>query len=229
VTKLLATIAFGAASLWLVVPSAAAQSPSDREIAKAGVFHADDFPAGWRATPPKKSDADPNACPALRRAVGSSRKNRTAKAASDDFERQNDRYSSNVAVARTDDLARRAYKAAASRDMRRCITRIFKEEIKKSTKGYDVKVEGGTVTGSGSYGDESSDIGFKITLSKEPLNQEVFADFVFVRVGRAIGLYLRVSTSESSEFDTPTFDGLITSATGRLTAATGGQPTTATT
>src|SRR5262249_27367551 len=47
---------------------------------------------------------------------------------------------------------------------------------------------------------------------------------VFVRVGRALGIYGRQSTSESSEFDTPTFDGLISSATGRLTTATGGQP-----
>jgi hypothetical protein len=47
VTKVLATIALGAASLGLVAQPAAAQSPSDRDIAKAGVFQTDDFPAGW--------------------------------------------------------------------------------------------------------------------------------------------------------------------------------------
>jgi hypothetical protein len=30
-----------------LTPPAAAQSPSDRDIAKAGVFQTDDFPAGW--------------------------------------------------------------------------------------------------------------------------------------------------------------------------------------
>jgi hypothetical protein len=101
--------------------------------------------------------------------------------------------------------------------------------VKKRTEGAAVKVEGGTVTGSGSYGDESSDIGLKVTVSEGAASQDLFADFVFVRVGRALGIYGRQSTSEQSEFDTPTFDGLITSATGRLTDATGGQTTTETT
>lgn len=49
------------ATLGLVAQTAAAQSPSDREIAKAGVLQADDFPAGWRAIPPVKTTKN---CPA---------------------------------------------------------------------------------------------------------------------------------------------------------------------
>jgi hypothetical protein len=54
VTKVIAIIALGVGSLGLVVPSAAAQAQSDREIAKAGVFQEGDFPAGWRVTPPQE-------------------------------------------------------------------------------------------------------------------------------------------------------------------------------
>jgi hypothetical protein len=61
VTKLIATVALGVASLGLVVPSAVAQSPSDCAVAKAGVFQPSDFPAGWRATTHKKS-TDPFKC-----------------------------------------------------------------------------------------------------------------------------------------------------------------------
>jgi hypothetical protein len=211
-----------------LTPPAAAQSPSDRDIAKAGVFQEDDFPAGWRATPSKKTKSDLRNCPTLKKAVGDVRKNRAAESESDDFERRDDHYTSGVIVYRTEDVARRAYGAAASNNMRRCVTRFVKDEVEKKAKeeGFDVKVEVGTVTGSGSYGDESSDIGLTVTASKDSLSQDIFADFVFVRVGRALGVYARVSTSEPSEFDTPTFDGLITSATERLTTATGGEPTT---
>src|SRR5262249_36308717 len=111
---------------------------------------------------------------------------------------------------------------------RRCIERSIKKNAKT-----DVKVEGGTAE-STFYGDESSDIGFKITastggLTGEERHQDLFEDIVVVRIGRSLGLYARVSLSEPTEFDTPTFDGLITSATGRLTEATGRQTTTATT
>jgi hypothetical protein len=227
--KVLATIAVGAASLGLVAQPAAAQSPSDRDIAKAGVFQADDFPTGWRATPHEKSKTDPDACPALKKVAGETRKNKTADVDSDDFERRDDEYQSSVVVFRTEDVARRAYEAAASRALRRCLTRVVKDEVEKRAEEEDiddVKVESGTVTGTGSYGDESSDIAFTVRVSTGDLEQEVFADFVFVRVGRALGVYGRVSTNEPSEFDEPTFDGLITSATERLTTATGGQPTT---
>jgi hypothetical protein len=72
------------------------------------------------------------------------------------------------------------------------------------------------------------------TVSEGNLSQDVFADFVFVRVGRALGAYFYVTESEPggtscSEFssdDCVSFDGLITSATERLTTATGGEPTT---
>src|SRR5262249_15108644 len=133
VTRLIATVALGAAGLALVVPTAAAQSPSDREIAKAGVFQAVDFPAGWRSAPPK-GKTDPNACPALKKAVGSS-KNRTAKVTSDDFERQNDKYSSAVFVYRTEDLVRRVYNAVNSRSVARCLQRFVKDALKKGVEG----------------------------------------------------------------------------------------------
>jgi hypothetical protein len=225
-----AAVAVATASLGLLAQPAAAQSPSDREIAKAGVFQGDDFPGGWRATPHKESKADLNDCPALKKAAGTLRKNKTADVSSDDFKRRDDQYGASVIVYRTEDVARRASGAAASNNLRRCVTRFVKDEVEKIAKeeGLDVKVEGGTVTGSGSYGYESSDIGLKVTVSKDSLSQDVFADFVFGRVGRALGVYFRVSTSEPSDFDTPTLDGLITSATERMTAATGGQTTTAT-
>jgi hypothetical protein len=226
VTKVLATIALGAVGLGLVAPSgAAAQSPSDREIAKAGALQAGDFPAGWRATPPKKS-TDPFKCQVLGKAVARLRNQETARADSDDYERSQDQYSSSAVVFKSEDTAHRTYGVATSRTFQRCLERLSNDAVKKNveSQGFGVKVESGTVTGSGSYGDESSDLGFKITASKGGLNVDYFADIVFARVGRALGLYARVSTSEPSEFDTPTFDGLIRSATDRLTTATGGQP-----
>jgi hypothetical protein len=231
VRKAIATVVLGVASLGLVVPSAAAQSPSDREIAKAGVFQEGDFPAGWRATPHKKNKTDALDCPTFKKAAAATRKSKTADADSDDFERRDDKYTSSIIVFRTEDVSRRAYGAVASDSMHRCLERFVKSELKKigESEGVDVKVETGTVTGTGSYGDESSDFGFTATVSQGTLSQDVFADIVFVRVGRSLGLYSRSSTSEPSEFDTPTFDELLTSATGRLTAATGGQTTTATT
>ena len=220
-----AAVAVAAASLGLLAQPATAQSPNDREIAKAGVFQADDFPAGWRATPDKKSKSDPNDCPTLKNVAGKTRKSKTADVDSDDFKRQDDQYSSGVVVYRTEDVARRVYDAFASRAVRRCLTRLVKNVVEKEDFD-DVKVESGTVTGTGSYGDESSDIALTITASNGGFEQERFADAVFVRVGRALAAYIRDSTSEPSEFDEPTFDGLITSATDRLITATGGQPTT---
>lgn len=232
---LLATCLF-ALTTALSLPAVAARPTvfwkgNDAQLASEGVFMANDFPSGWRATPHKKSKSSLNDCPVLRKALRNVRKNRTANVTSDDFGRGNDQYTSAVVVYRTEDVARRAYAAAASPDMRRCATSLLKNEVTKKVggQGFDVKVEGGTVTGSGSYGDESSDIGFKITASKGGLSEDVFADITFVRVGRTLGGYTRTSTSESSGLDTPTFNGLITTATSRLTNATGGQPNTGST
>jgi hypothetical protein len=36
----------------------------DKQIAKAGVFQADDFPAGWRATPPEANKEKVNSATA---------------------------------------------------------------------------------------------------------------------------------------------------------------------
>jgi hypothetical protein len=219
-----AAVAVAAASLGLLAQPAAAQSPSDREIAKAGVFQADDFPAGWRATPDKKSE-DPFKCPEVEKAVKGLKKQQTAKASGDDFEQGDEQYSSGAVVLRSEDVARRAYKVVASDALQRCIKRTFSDEVKSKgdEEGVDVKVEFGTVTGSGSYGDESSDIGMKITVSQGSLSQDLFADIVFVRVGRALGAYSHISISDvdkecggSSTDDCVSFDALITSATDRL-------------
>jgi hypothetical protein len=112
VKKVLATIALGVASLGLVAPSAAAQSPSDREIAKAGVFQANDFPEGWRATPQKKikNEVTADNCPVVKK-VGGQRKQRTARTEGETFERRNERYESITDVYRSEDAARRVYGA----------------------------------------------------------------------------------------------------------------------
>jgi len=221
--KLLAIVATAAAVVGLGVDAAHAAQPGDMELAKAGVFQADDFPAGWRATPHKKSKTDPLKCPAVEKAVSDLRNAKKTEASSDDYEQGNDQYSSSAVVFRTEDVTRRVYKVVNSRDFRRCLTKLFKDEVGKQDqlKGFDVKVEAGTVTG-GSYGDESANIGLKLTVSKGSLSQDVFADIVFVRVGRALGFYAHVSDKETSTCDefSPencvSFTGLITSATGRL-------------
>jgi hypothetical protein len=127
-------------------------------------------------------------------------------------------------VLRTEGGARRAYKVLTSAATRRCLTRIVKDEVqsKASEQGVDVKTEVGTVTGSSSYGDESSGIGLKFTVTKG-ISVDLFADIVFARVGRTIGLYSHASDSEvdkecgaSSTTDCLSFKGLITAATGRL-------------
>jgi hypothetical protein len=230
VAKFLASIVLGVASLGLVVPSAAAQSPSDREVAKAGLFREGDFPAGWRATPPKKGGSNltaPSSCPVEKRAEGNVRKNRTAKVQSDTFLGPTEGYSSFVFVYRTVDVSRRVFDAVGSNVFHRCARRALQDAVKKNA-GVE-KAEERTVSGTGVYGDESSDVGFKFTLSNGTGTEDVFADLVFARVGRSIGTYSRFGTSETNDFDTPTLDGLITSATGRLTAATGGQSNTGST
>jgi hypothetical protein len=221
--KLLAIVATAAAVVGLGVGASHAAQPGDQELAKAGVFTADDFPAGWRATPPKKNKTDPLKCPAVEKVVSGLRKAKKTKASSDDYEQGNDQYSSSAVVYGTEDVTRRIYKAAASRDFRGCVSKLVKDEVGKQDqlKGFDVKVEVGTVTG-GSYGDESANIGLKLTVSKGSLSQDEFVDIVFVRVGRSLGFYSHVSDKETStcnEFspdDCVSFTGLITSATGRL-------------
>jgi hypothetical protein len=227
-------VAVAAASLGLLAQPAAAQSPSDREIAKTGVFQADDFPAGWRATPPKKTKTDIGDCPVLKKAGWHGRQ-RTAQSMGKDFERNPEVYRSAANIYRTEAAARRVYEAVASENLRRCYTRLVEDELKSSVKklgASDLKAELGERTGSRSYGDESTDFEIKITVSKDSLNQEVFADVAFVRVGRALGGYLYITEGEPSsdtcsEFssdDCVNFDELITSATDRLITATGGQP-----
>jgi hypothetical protein len=223
----------------LSLPATAGAAPAtddDRQVAKAGVFQTSDFPAGWRATPHTKSKSDPFKCPTVEKAVSGLRKRRTADASSDDFERSNEQYTSNVIVFRTEDVARRAYKAVDSRAFRRCASEAVKDEVKKrgEEQGFDVKVETGTMTGTGSYGNQSSDIGFKITVTKG-ISIDLFGDIVFARVGRTLGIYSHVSDKEDSscgEFsssDCVSFNDLITAATNRLTTASGGQPASGTT
>jgi hypothetical protein len=238
VTKVLATIALGAASLGIVAQPAAAQSPSDREIAKAGVFQADDFPAGWRATPHKKSEEriDVNDCPVVKKA-GGTHKQQTANVDGREFQRSRHEYFSAAALYRTEERPRRVYQAVASKDLHQCYTRLFEDAFKSEFDADDAKAELGERTGSRSYGDESTDFEIKLTATKSNVDQKLFVDVAFVRVGRALGAYYYATEDEPSsdacnEFssdDCVNFDGLITSATDRLTAATGGQTTTATT
>jgi hypothetical protein len=160
-------------------------------------------------------------------------KQRTARANADDYEHGEEQFSSAAAVYRKEDATHRTFELAASRGFCRCLTQLINKEVKKAVedKGFDVKTEAGTVTGMNSYGDESTDYGMKIT-SKGSASVDYFADFVFVRLGRSLGFYAHVSDKEDStcgEFssdDCVSFDGLITSATDRLTTATGGEPTT---
>jgi hypothetical protein len=208
-------------------------SRTTRSSPRRACSRAVDFPAGWRATPHKKSKTDPLKCPAVEKAVSDLRKAKKTEASSDDYEQGNDQYSSSAAVFRTEDVTRRVYKAVASRDLRRCVSKLFKDEVAKQDqlKGLDVKVETGTVTG-GSYGDESANIGLKLTVSQGSISQDVFADIVFVRVGRSLGFYSHVSDKETStcdEFspdDCVSFAGLITSATDRLVGSSAPVTTT---
>jgi hypothetical protein len=220
----------------LAVPStalAARASDTDGQIAKVGNFQATDFPAGWRVTPHKKSTTNLNSCPALKKALGKSRGTKTADSNSDDFDRGNERFSSSVVMLRTEDPARRAFQALASRDMLRCVTRLVEDGLKSSdaNKGFEVKVATATATGMGSFGDESSNIGLKITLTKG-ISVDVFADFVFVRAGRSLGMYSHVNDKGASTCDQLSssdcvgFNDLLTTATNRLTTAIGGQPRT---
>jgi hypothetical protein len=227
--KVLATIALGAASLGLVAQPAAAQSPSDREIAKAGNFQAADFPARWQVTAPKNSrPGRPSECPVERKAEGDVRKNRTAEVESDKFERPAEQYSSMVFVYRTENVARRVFKASGSAAFRRCVRREAKDHAEVS----GVKVNGGAVTGTGVYGNETSDVRLKFTVSTGARSGDAFSDFVFVRVGRSIGVYFHDALSESSDCggastsDCVSFNDLITAATQRLSTATGGQAAT---
>jgi hypothetical protein len=180
-------------SRYAAAPALGAED-GDREIAKAGVFQAADFPAGWRATPQAKPKDGPNDCPALAEAVGGTGKRRTPEVRSDEYKLGKEQYSAAVSVYRSGSVARRAYKATASRDMRRCITRSVEEQW----QGVKVKVEAGTRTGIGSYGDESSGLRLRFTASRGPFGGNLFNDIVFVRVGRALGMYSHVSDKEES-------------------------------
>jgi hypothetical protein len=113
--RTIAIVALCVALIALPATTAGAKNdPADKPLARAGVFQADDFPAGWRATPHKKSKSDPNACPAVKKAVGGAGKSKTAEANSDDYEQGNEQYTSLAVVLRTEDVARRRYAALAS-------------------------------------------------------------------------------------------------------------------
>ncbi len=56
---------------------AARANETDGQVAKAGIFQKADFPAGWRATPHKKSKTNLNDCPALKKSLGKTRKTKT--------------------------------------------------------------------------------------------------------------------------------------------------------
>jgi hypothetical protein len=230
VAKVLATIALGAIGLAIVAQPAAAQSPTDRDIAKAGVFQADDFPAGWRTTPHKKSESI-DTCPALKKKAEPLRKQRAASVSSDDFEHGSvEEFTSTVAVMHTANAAERSFDLFQSRRLRRCISDAFDDAVKKQAKeqDFDLRIDVGSRTGARNYGDESSSISFKMTVSMG-ISLDLYGDIIFVRVGRALGYYTHLSNDEDStcsEFDEDCveFDALITSATDRLTTATGGQP-----
>jgi len=200
-----AAVAVAAASLGLLAQPAAAQSPSDREIAKAGVFQEDDFPAGWRATPHKKSKSI-DTCPALKKQAEPLRKQRRASVNSDDFEHGSvEEFASTVAVMRTQDAAERSFDLFQSRRLRRCVSEAFNDEVEKQAQeqDFDVKIDVGSRTGTTNYGDESSSISFKITVSKG-ISLDLYGDIISVRVGRALGYYSHINNDEDStcsEFD----------------------------
>jgi hypothetical protein len=107
--------------------------------------------------------------------------------------------------------------------MTRCVTRLLESAVKSKSaaNGYDVNVVPAIPIGMSSFGDESSTTGLKITLSKG-ISVDLFADIVYVRVGRSLGIYTHVSDNEEStcsEFSPPgcvAFNDLITTATNRL-------------
>jgi hypothetical protein len=71
--QLLAAVTLGIAAVGYAAAPALGAKEGDRQIAKAGVFQADDFPAGWEKRPSKKGvTTDPFAleCPALKKSAG---------------------------------------------------------------------------------------------------------------------------------------------------------------
>jgi hypothetical protein len=161
----------------------------DKQIAKAGVFQADDFPAGWRATPPEanKEKVNSSDCPVVKKAGGLGRQ-RTGRSEGNDFERSGEIYRSVAHVYRTEDAARRLYKALASERLRRCYTRLLEDEVQSRAEeelsGSDVKVELGQRTGSRSYGDESVDFEIKMTVSEH--HERICADMCVLIVAPTV-------------------------------------------
>jgi hypothetical protein len=121
-----AAVAVATASLGLLAQPAAAQSSSDREIAKAGVLQADDFPAGWKVTTLKRS-TDEAKCADVT-------KNVTARARSKQFEHGSgisnmEVYFSGVAVYKDEARARGAYRRASSSKVQRCLRDNYKKSV----------------------------------------------------------------------------------------------------
>lgn len=204
----------------LVLPGAVqpAFATGDRQIAEAGVFQSAEFPAGWRVTTSKRS-TDQRKCSDLK-------KNSTVLANSVQFAQSEgtsivEAYSSAVAVYKNEARASDALKRVSSSNVKRCLRnsnkQIFRENVPNAGEKVDAQLS--LVIGPG-YGDTSKHIELKSTGSAG-FSGQLYANVVFVRAGRAVGIYLRAARSELGPPSTfapgvVDFNRLVTNAVDRL-------------
>jgi hypothetical protein len=207
---------------------------ADRRIATQASFVADDFPAGWRAERANTDDGkrtgeiidQTNVCRALSKARRSALK--TPGRTSQNFSRQDERYSSTIHVFKTDSAVDEIFKVYTSPGSQRCLSRVAEQlGVERAGDRADevtINVAAAEVTGP-TVGDESTHTELRITVEQEGLSfeQESFAEFLYVRVGRAMALYQYAHDFEGGT-GSNMFGQLVDNSVRRLRAGLEGQP-----
>jgi hypothetical protein len=212
-------------------PTAKAPVSGDTKIAAAGLLVLDDFAAGWKSSPPSKSNsldaaASVSSCKKLVAARGTVDKHGT-HATSRDFKMSDETHRNSVAVLSSAALATKVYAAYSADQGQRCLAKLAenaaKQSLSTSSSNAKTKVSTtiSTVAGA-SVGDGTSRIEIELDVTGGIFPQNGYVDVVYVRTDRTVTVYQHVADSEQT--DNHTLDQLIDASQRRLTAALAGQP-----
>jgi hypothetical protein len=213
-------------------PTARAPASGDAKIAAAGLLVLDDFAAGWKSSPPSKS----NGFDAVAATVASCKKLVAARstvdkhgthATSRDFKKSDEIYSNSVAVLSSAAVASKVYAAYSADQGQRCLAKLAenaaKQSLSKSSSSAKTKISTtiSTVAGA-SIGDASSRAEIELDVTGGIFPQKGYVDVVYVQTDRTVTVYQHVADTEQT--DNHTLDQLIDASQRRLTAALAGQP-----
>lgn len=216
------------ASVLSGTPGVAGAAPSDDQgIAQAGLFVPGDFPTGWTMQS-NEPGVDVLACPTVQRAVPALRSQRTITVVSHAFANGGEDAASSVVAFSGKDVVRRLFSAAASTAIRRCAINATLDI--GAISFAEPKVGVTALTGlDHRFGDQAAGVRLRTTVlssapggvRRTPLS---IVDVVWVRVGRFLGIYSHNSPQAPQVLSSVSVDHVIRGPSGRLVAATRGQP-----